>query len=80
MEEKDKKNFAMTREGIKLMLTGLVVMVAGFILLCSGGVTDPETFNYDMFDARRLVLAPITITAGIVLVIVSIMHRWKDSE
>lgn len=78
MEE--KKNFAMTRDGIKLMLTGLVVIVVGFILLAGGGIKDPQVFNYDMFDFRRLVLAPLAMIAGIVLVIIAIMHRGKDAE
>jgi len=78
MEE--KKNFAMTREGIKLMLTGLVVIAVGFILLSGGGIKDSQVFNYDMFDSRRLVLAPLAMVAGIVLVIIAIMHRGKDAE
>jgi len=78
MEE--KKNFAMTSDGIKLMLTGLVVIVVGFILLSGGGIKDPQVFNYEMFDFRRLVLAPLAMVAGIVLVIIAIMHRGKDAE
>lgn len=69
---------AITRKGLRLLLAGLLVMVAGFILMMGGGPTDPQTFNYSMFDFRRLVAAPIVIVAGITVVIIAIMRR--DSE
>jgi len=64
---------AMTPKGLKLLLAGLIVMIAGFILMMGGGSTDPQVFNYDMFDFRRLVAAPLVIIAGIVIEIVAIM-------
>ncbi len=71
---------ATTARGIKLMLAGLLVMAAGFLLLSGGGSDDPQVFNYAMFDFRRLVAAPIVIIAGIVLEIVAIMGRFPDKE
>lgn len=65
----------MTAKGIRLMLVGLVVIVAGFILLAGGGVKDPAVFNYDMFDFRHLVAAPIVMLCGIIIVIAAIMRR-----
>lgn len=67
----------MTKRGIQTMLIGIIVIVAGFILLCGGGVKDPAVFNYDMFDFRRLVAAPIVMVCGIIVVIVAIMRREK---
>lgn len=64
---------AMSRKGLKILLAGFLVMVAGFILLCGGGVSDPQVFNYDMFDFRRLVAAPIVILAGTAVEIIAIM-------
>lgn len=68
----------MTRKGLKFLLTGLLVMIAGFVLLMGGGSTDPEVFNWSMFDFRRLVAAPIVIVAGIVIEVVAIMGKFKD--
>ena len=53
-------------------------MAAGFILMMGGGLTDPQTFNYSMFDFRRLVAAPVVIVAGVVVVIVAIVRRDKE--
>lgn len=74
------ENFAMTAKGIRLMLAGLAVIVAGFILLAGGGVNDPAVFNYDMFDFRRLVAAPIVMLCGIIIVIAAIMRRPDREE
>ena len=64
---------AMTPKGMKLLLAGLLVMIAGFVLLAGGGSTNPEVFNYAMFDFRRLVAAPVVMVAGIVVVVVAIL-------
>ena len=76
----DKEKFAMSPKGMRLMLVGLLVIVAGFILLCGGGVTDPQVFNYDMFDFRRLVAAPVVMVCGVVVVIAAIMRKPKEEE
>ena len=71
---------ATSARGIKLMLAGLLVMVAGFLLLSGGGSDDPQVFYYAMFDFRRLVAAPIVIIAGIVLEVEAIMGRFPDKK
>lgn len=63
-----------TRKGLRFLLVGLIVMISGYILMSGGGSDDPQVFNYAMFDFRRMVAAPITIIAGIVIVIVAIMN------
>lgn len=68
---------AITPKGFKLMIAGVVVMLAGFILLSGGGSTVKEVFNWSMFDFRRLVAAPVVILSGIVVVIAGIMNK-KD--
>jgi hypothetical protein len=60
------------------MIAGLLVLAAGFLLLSGGGSSDPQVFNYAMFDFRRLVAAPIVIIAGIVVEVGAIMGKFKD--
>lgn len=77
---KNSEKMALSAKSIRFMLAGLIVMAAGFLLLSGGGSKDPQVFNYAMFDARRLVAAPLVIVAGIVVEIVAIMGRFKDKE
>lgn len=71
---------SITAKGLRFLLMGLLVMVAGFILMMGGGTVDPENFNWSMFDFRRLVAAPLVIICGIVIMIVAIMRRPASGE
>lgn len=63
-----------------MLLIGLIVMVSGYILMTGGGSDNPEVFNYDMFDFRRMVAAPVVIILGIVIEIVAVMKVFKDGK
>ena len=76
----DNGKMATTPKGLRLMIAGLLVLVAGFILLAGGGSKDPQVFNYAMFDFRRLVAAPIVILAGIAVEVVAIMGVFRGKE
>ena len=69
-----------TGKGLRLLLMGLLVMVAGFVLMIGGGTVDPDKFNWAMFDFRRLVAAPLVIIIGVAIEIVAVMRRPKNSE
>ena len=74
------KNFAITPQGLRLLIAGLLVMVAGYILMAGGGSDDPAVFNEDMFDFRRLVAAPLVILCGVVIEIIAIMGSFKNKK
>ena len=76
----DNKKMAMTPQGMKYLLIGMIVMISGYILMIGGGSKDPTVFNYAMFDFRRLVAAPIVILCGIIIEIISIMKVFKNKE
>ena len=77
MEEKDTK-MAITPRGLRLLLVGLIVMVAGYLLMMGGGSEDPNVFNYAMFDFQRMVAAPVVIICGIIIEVVAIMKVFKE--
>ncbi len=73
-------NMAMTPKGIKTLIVGFLLMVAGYILMTGGGSDDPAVFNEAMFDFRRLVAAPIVILCGIAIEIIAIMKIGGKSK
>ena len=79
MEENNTK-MAITPRGLKLLLIGFIVMVAGYLLMMGGSSEDPNVFNYAMFDFRRMVAAPLVIILGIVIEVVAIMGMFKNKE
>ena len=70
--------FAFGKENYILMVVGVALIVLGFILMSGGGSKDPNVFNEEMFDFRRLTLSPILILIGFGVEIVAIMKRPKD--
>ena len=76
----DNTKMPITGKGLRMLLMGLVVMVAGFVLMMGGGTVERDNFNWAMFDFRRLVAAPLVIICGIVIEIVAIMRRPKNTE
>lgn len=71
---------ALTPRGLKIIIAGLVVMIVGYILMTGGGSDDPQVFNYEMFNFRRLTLAPIVIIAGMVTIVYGIMGRTDNKK
>lgn len=67
-------DISITKRGFWIIVSGVVVMILGFILMAGGGVEDPQVFNYEMFNARRLVVAPLAILVGVILVGLGIME------
>lgn len=73
-----EKKISMSKRSVWILLAGLVVMILGYIVM-TGPEPVKEVFNYDMFDFRRLVAAPLLILAGVVVEIVAIMG-WCDKK
>lgn len=80
MNMSENTKMPVSGKGLRLLLMGLVVMVAGFVLMIGGGTVEPYKFNWAMFDFRRLVAAPLVIICGIVIEIVAIMRRPKPGK
>jgi len=46
------------------MLVGILFIVIGFILMSGGGSDDPNVFNEEIYNFRRIRLAPILVLIG----------------
>ncbi|MCF6332574.1 MAG: DUF3098 domain-containing protein [Draconibacterium sp.] len=82
MAKKEIKDtgFALGKENYKLMAIGFIVIVIGFILVAGGGSDDPNVFSTDIFNFRRLTIAPIVLLAGFIFEIYAIMKRPKGDN
>lgn len=59
------------------MIIGIVILVIGYILLAGGGSDDPSTFNPEIFNTRRIVVAPVVMLIGLVTGLFAIMYHPK---
>ncbi|MCK9401461.1 MAG: DUF3098 domain-containing protein [Bacteroidales bacterium] len=78
IEPVSRSGFAFGKENYRLLLIGLALIVLGFLLMIGGGSDDPKVFSQDIFNFRRITLAPILILAGYVVEIFAIMKKPKD--
>lgn len=58
---------------------GILLMVVGYLLMQGGGSEDPNVFNPEIFNARRLTWAPLTLIAGLVIEVYAIMAPSKEN-
>ena len=62
-----------------LMGVGALLLIIGYICLSGGDVPD-EVFDGEIFNTRRIVVAPILIFLGLVTEIVAIMWHPKTPK
>ena len=80
VKKTEKTGFAIPRENYKLLIIGFVIIVVGFALMAGGKNTDPNVFNEDMFNFRRLTLAPIVVLFGFAFEVYAIMRKPKQKN
>ena len=77
MEENNNIKLPFGKINYILMGVGIIILALGYILLAGGGSDDPNVFNPAMFDAQRLVWAPILIVLGFIVEIIAIRYKSK---
>ncbi len=79
-EEKNelKNRYVFDKSNYKLLLIGLALIFLGFLLMTGGNVDNIHEFSYDIFNTRRLTIAPILVIAGFVVQIFAIMKKPKE--
>ena len=75
---KSKKEFIFSKANYKLMLIGFVVIALGFILMVGGGSDDPNVFNSEIFNFRRIRLAPALVLVGFGIEIAAILRSFNN--
>lgn len=68
-------HFLFERVNYKILLIGLAVIALGFILMAGGGSDDPKVFNPEIFNFRRIRLAPTVVLIGFGITIYSIFKN-----
>jgi hypothetical protein len=77
--EENKHEFLFEKVNYKILLIGIAVIALGFILMSGGGSDDPNVFNEDIFNFRRIRLAPTTVLIGFGITIYAILKNPKKA-
>ncbi|MDR1644577.1 MAG: DUF3098 domain-containing protein [Tannerellaceae bacterium] len=73
-----KNDFAFGKDNFILIAVAVVIIIAGFSLMSGGGAPDPTSFNPEIFNSRRIAVAPIITMAGFGLMIFAILKNSKE--
>ncbi len=69
-------NFAFSKENYIWLGVGVVLLIVGYLLMSGGGSENPNEFHADqIFSARRITLAPITVLAGYGTILYAILKK-----
>tara|TARA_B100000927_G_scaffold260180_1_gene229600 strand:- start:169 stop:591 length:423 start_codon:yes stop_codon:yes gene_type:complete len=77
---KNKKEFIFSRSNYMLMLVGFLFIALGFTLMVGGGSDDPNVFNPDIFNFRRIRLAPTLVLIGFGIEIAAILRSFGKTK
>jgi len=80
MSKENKPEFIFKKANYKLMFIGLAVIAIGFILMSGGGSDDPKVFNPEIYNFRRIRLAPTLVLIGFGIQIYAILFNKKKKE
>ncbi|MBG6131926.1 hypothetical protein IWQ47_003332 [Aquimarina sp. EL_43] len=68
-----KPDFIFEKKNYIVMAIGIAVIALGFILMAGGGSDDPNVFNPDIYNFRRIRLAPTIVLIGFGIEIYAIL-------
>jgi hypothetical protein len=68
-------NFAFSSTNYKWLGIGLALLALGYVLMSGGGSDDPDVFSYEIFNFRRITLAPYIVLAGYGTILYAILKK-----
>ena len=74
-----KEKFALEKINFILIAIGVVIIIAGLLLMTGPSSTEMH-FEPDIFSTRRIVVAPFVCFFGFVFMIFAIMFRSKKKS
>lgn len=77
--KKEKQTFVFGRDSYKWMFIGIGFIVLGFLLMAGGASDDPNIFNPEIYNWRRIRLAPTLVLIGLGIQIYAILLKPKDT-
>lgn len=79
-QESQKKVILFGKRNYKFLLLSLSLIAVGFILMSGGGSDDPNVFNPEIFNFRRIRLAPTIVLLGFGVAIYAILMPPKKNK
>jgi len=76
-----KPEFIFQKKNYIFMFIGIAFITLGFILMSGGGSDDPNVFNEEIYNFRRIRLAPTLVLIGLGIEVYAILlnpHKKRN--
>jgi len=70
-----EKDYLFNKRRYRFLILSILIIGIGFVLMSGGESTDPDIFNNEIYNFRRIRLAPLMVVLGFVLCIFSILYK-----
>ena len=72
-----EKDYLFNKKRYRFLILSILIIGIGFVLMSGGESTDPDIFNNEIYNFRRIRLAPLMVVSGFILCIFSILYKDK---
>ena len=72
-----EKDFLFNKKRYRILFLSIFIIALGFIIMSGGESNDPDIFNDEIYNFRRIRLAPLMVVLGFILCIFSILYKDK---
>jgi len=79
-KQEKKVEFIFKKKNYIFLFIGLSCIALGFILMSGGGSEDPNVFNPEIYNFRRIRLAPTLVLIGLGIQVYAILLNPNKKE
>tara|TARA_A100001011_G_scaffold162879_1_gene171333 strand:+ start:225 stop:452 length:228 start_codon:yes stop_codon:yes gene_type:complete len=72
-----EKEYLFNKRRYRFLIISIFIIGIGFVLMSGGESTNPDIFNNEIYNFRRIRLAPLMVLSGFILCIFSILYKDK---
>ncbi|MFL2633447.1 MAG: DUF3098 domain-containing protein [Candidatus Marisimplicoccus sp.] len=72
-----EKEYLFNKRRYRFLIISIFIIGIGFVLMSGGESTNPDIFNNEIYNFRRIRLAPLMVVSGFILCIFSILYKDK---
>jgi len=72
-----EKDYLFNKKRYRFLILSILIIGIGFVLMSGGESNDPNIFNNEIYNFRRIRLAPLMVVLGFILCIFSILYKDK---
>ena len=70
-----EKDYLFDKRRYRFLILSIFIIGIGFVLMSGGESNDPNIFNNEIYNFRRIRLAPLMVISGFILCIFSILYK-----